>query len=630
MKRHHLRTAQNIFTLSLMSGLTLLAACGGGGKGGAAPAAPAAVVTVPVPTLAQETDLNEPYIAAPSSYFNQLNATTGTFIAKFQLNILDGGSQSVLKTIDHGSESLTGQWVTIHKFDRSTPTAAIDLGAQTLYFINKVGTDHQVFQMDLSRSNKNLDYKRISAVTNACRILDTYPVNKDGSQTALIIDTPGTDGLCGSTANGASAEDIKAAADNVKVIIQTDDSISTPGRSLIDPTAKVVSRLYSAGVLTGVLVQHETNANHTQAQLDILSPTMDARLVSGIAIPGASTPTFLIDPAKQEVGAEWVADAPKEANGGYLHIQDLTTQSTIKNPITGITINVTGFNRLYHLNWDNTTAKASLDAIDYALQVGVKSNKGFTDDDFVYIPDGSYLAYGPDPKAPAPFSIYSVYPSTALSTSVPLTIDHVTANSILLTQNTSTQNLIMSIDKATKNWSLISNLPNTVIYGVRGDYLYYGVPTDGAPTYSLIKYNLKPSTTGYNIATPIQSKIVMVAPVWDKTLNHDKPELSTVVMCAPSGGYSGSCQRETLKTFDFDKEAFDVELGPLNITDSGNVTVSPVGGLATTNDLLTVDKVMTGGFKFAEDVWLYHPKVPHSLSLISTIDPSTLGTPPTN
>ncbi|MDE2434465.1 MAG: hypothetical protein KGN37_16655, partial [Burkholderiales bacterium] len=78
MKRHHLRTAQNIFTLSLMSGLTLLAACGGGGKGGAAPAAPAAVVTVPVPTLAQETDLNEPYIAAPSSYFNQLNATTGT------------------------------------------------------------------------------------------------------------------------------------------------------------------------------------------------------------------------------------------------------------------------------------------------------------------------------------------------------------------------------------------------------------------------------------------------------------------------------------------------------------------------------------------------------------------------
>ncbi|HET8870527.1 MAG TPA: hypothetical protein VFM48_08780, partial [Aquabacterium sp.] len=417
MKRHHLRTAQNIFTLSLMSGLTLLAACGGGGGGGSA-AAPAAVASAPVPTINGESDASEPYIAAPSSYVRQV--TTGSYIAQFQLNILDGRTQTLETKIDHGTESLAGQWTVTHKFDRTVPTAEVDLGAQTLYFILNVGGQHQIFQMDLSRDNKAHSYKRISSVTDACSIIDTYPINKDGSKTALIIDTAGPKGVCGSTAAGASDQDIKDASDNVRKVVETDDADSTPGRPLIDPTAKTLAPLYTAGVLTGVLVQHYDPTDPTHARMDILSPEMDSQLVTGIAVPGlVDSPKYLIDPSKAEVGAEWVADMPHEASGGYLHIQDLTTTISVKDPITNVTKEIKGFNNLYQLHWDNATSTASLELQDYALQVGAKSNKGFTDDDFVYIPDGIYLAYGPDPTADAPFSIFSVF--TGSSSSAPTT-----------------------------------------------------------------------------------------------------------------------------------------------------------------------------------------------------------------
>lgn len=630
MKRHHQRTAQNILTLSLLSGLTLLAACGGGGGGGGAPAAPAAVVEVKVPTLAEETDTQEPYIAAPSSYVRQV--TTGSYIAQFQLNILDGGSQTVLTKIDHGSEPLTGQWTVTHKFDRSTPGAEVDLGAQTLYFIQKVGDQHQVFQMDLSRDNKDLSYKRISSIADACRIVNTYPVNRDGSQTALIIDTAGTKGVCGSNDPGASEQDKLDASDNVLKVVKTDDATGTDGRQLIDPTAKTLAPLYTAGVLTGVLVQHPDPVTPSQAQMDILGPTLDTRLVSGIIIPGSTSPAYLIDPTKPEVGAEWIADMPAEAGGGYLHIQDLTTKVTVKDPISGKTTSSIGFNRLYRLHWDNTTNTASLEDQEYSLGVGAKSNKGFTDDKFVYIPDGNYLAYGPDPTADAPISIFSVYTggtANPISNASPLTINQVTEKSILLSQKTSTQNLLFYIDKATRDWNVISNNPNTVVYGVRGNYLYYGVPMDGSPTYRLLKYNLTPDTASYNVTKPLQTNVTIMSQVWNKTLNHGQYELSTLVMCAPTNGFTDNCLRETLKTYDLDNEKYDIELGNLAITDSNNITTTSQVGLGTANNLFTIDKVISGGYKFKEDPWLFHPKVPQSLKLISTIDTSTTS-PTTN
>lgn len=631
MKRHHQRQAQQLLTLSLMGSLALLAACGGGGKGGGAPAA-AEATSAPVvePKLLDVTDKDEPYLVSASS-----NVSEVASLNKFQLVVMDGGTQTIQKKISFAS-AVEGKWVAVNQIVRTgtTTITEVDKGPSTLYYVLPEGeaslpapvdsrwpgfTDNywhnpggKVFQLDLRRSSKLVE-KAISTVANACFIKSSYNLTQNGLQSALVITTAGPDKECGNT-NGNIVEK-RYADDNVDLVVATDDdATSQAGRALAQPADKVLQYLYKDdGTLTGVLA--ERKLSDTSAQLDVLSPKLDHVLSdsgsqSGVPIlNGSSTITsYAINGAKPEVGVQWIAHAPGSNSNGYLRIQD----TTISKP----------FNRLYKFTWDadTSTAKAELDNTR-VLKAGTLATPAVTDDQYVYYVDGQTLVYGPVKDSPLPFQTRSLNFTTFTD---PINEVYQTPSSVIVIQKSATLTHVFAISKKTGTAQEITTGQSSDKFkflGVRGDKVYVSqvLQNDTKGTYLFSFSATVPWDTtdiNKNFQTLTHGVIVQMS-VRDNTRVYGASPLASLVTCVPTNLLGDSCQNSTLKVFDLDTAAFTKELGTLTIEDSDQITVSTTSApLAMNNNVFQVTKTLPDGVTKRVDPWLFHSKAANSLLFV--------------
>lgn len=423
MKRHALRPGLNTLTLSLLSSLTLLTACGGGGKDAPAPA-PALPSKgteqpkVPDPTVASVTAADEPYIVAPSGEEYDTSLVFDAPAPIYRLNILDGQTQIALKTYVF-SQPLDKQWITADKILRiteevaapSTPASSaasaatpassasapttptkpplsyeVNKGAHTLFFIKETAGKRRLTKVDLTRRNEAsatiLTETPISAADDVCRILETYSIKKDGTDVVLLVTRPGLDGACGNP--DSTVESIKKLADdNITVAVGSNDSVDTPPTDLAQPNSKVIGRFYKEGTLTGILVQKKTGDN--LAQLDVLSPRMHEVLQAGLSFslkaPLAPAPapapfTVFSTPTSglPNDGATWLTEAPGRVGAAYIRIQKKSAISSSPS-----------FNNLYRINWDEAAKTATVSLQNINLTIGAINTAGFADDTHIFV-----------------------------------------------------------------------------------------------------------------------------------------------------------------------------------------------------------------------------------------------------
>ncbi|MCC7545882.1 MAG: hypothetical protein IT506_10390, partial [Aquabacterium sp.] len=306
----------SILTLSLLSSLTLLTACGGGGKDAPAAAAPASdkgsepVKPPPAPTVADFSSADESYFVAESSALRDGKPPV------YRLNIIDGRSQFAIegKTFE-SSTPFTNQWLvtqnsTVSKVDvkediLDNQGKKIDDKIVGRYYVDKlVGNgslvlikNNKLFEIDLSRGSA-LTQTPLSPSTVACSITGSHSITREGSATAVFVMTAGVDGLC------------ETAENNVVRIVKTgettDEARAKSYVPLIKPS-QIVRFIYDSGALTGVLAQDGFDSGTTQ--LKVYSPTLSEVLnVAPITI--GSTATYETSASKPELGVEWIADAP--------------------------------------------------------------------------------------------------------------------------------------------------------------------------------------------------------------------------------------------------------------------------------------------------------------------------------
>ncbi|MFN4265670.1 MAG: hypothetical protein ACK4F8_08005 [Aquabacterium sp.] len=621
MKRHQSRLAPTVLTLSLLGAASLLTACGGGGGGGGEPAPAAPSTTPSEPTLTTETDPNEPYIVAPSNYESE-------FRSEYRLNVLDGLTQQVVKSIRFNGP-LDYQWDVSTKIDRSKPDAAVILGSHTLFYIQSVGEQRHLFKMDLSKTSGSLTPVRISAEISACAIWGSYPIQKSGDATALIVYTGGSDNNCATE------------SDNKNVIVSSADSTAQAGRtSVVQATDKILASLYRAGELKGMLVQRTSGL---VGQLDIISPLQDKTLVSAVTYdlagaPGINRTTYDVSPDKPEEGAEWIADEPGETGNGYLRIQQFKERS-----VPGLSKKLPASNVLYRLEWDSQAATPTARLIDqeYALQLNSLTNKGVTDGSKVYIPSGRYIIYGPDTSSAAE-SRFARLGDLGSLVNAPTIEMFSTEKHLAVIQTKGDKTTIQSMNKLTGvAINLVADATDLELYGIKTKldskgkyetaYLYAGALQVGGIHRNLIRYNLggKPLEV---LADPILPEAKVITPIWDKTIRNGYAELSDILLCTPTSVLSENCLDETLRTIDLtapprSTDPFKVTVGRLVNSDTNSISVSAVGSIAGRNGALIVDKLIGSGVKSRQDVWLFHPSVSNSLKVIETINLKAPATP---
>ncbi|MDE2594251.1 MAG: hypothetical protein KGL57_08430 [Burkholderiales bacterium] len=649
MKRHHQRQAQQLLTLSLMGSLALLAACGGGGKGTAAPvAAVAASAVASEPTLLEVTDPNEPYLVSASSTVSEIASKT-----KYQLNIIDGGTQAVRQKISL-TLPLEGHWFTVNRIEKN-----VDKGPSTLYYVNETPKlinpadpsmgfrQHpggQVFQVDLRRGS-DLALKAISGVFHACYIKDHYNQEQDGSKTALILTTAGPDEECGN-ANGTKTEKDQT-TDNQDVVIVTDDAGGTPevpgkvgitgvpatasspevlavaavptipevpGKapsvpaiSSKDYTVTVLQYLYqNSGSLTGVLVERKAKKDPTSAQLFVLSPSLDKILTAtGVTFTGGATDftSYTVNTTKPEVGVQWIARAPSSYSNGYLRLQDTTA--------------TTPFNRLYKFTWDNSTATAKVELDNTRiLKAGTVSTPAVTDDQYIYYVDGQALVYGPTAETELPFQTRNLKFTDYTD---PVNEVLQTPSSVIVVQKSGAMTHVFAISKKTGTAQEITSAPSNKfkLLGVRGDTVYVAQDTNVFSFSATVPWDS--TDIKKNFQTLTRGVLVQMS-VKDNTRVYDASPLSSLVTCVPTDLLGDSCRNSTLKVFDLEKAAFTKELGSMTIADSDQVTVSTTSDpLAATNNVFQVTKTLPDGATKRVDPWLFHPKAAQSLTFIETL-----------
>lgn len=651
MKRHHSRQAQQILTLSLMGSLALLAACGGGGKGEEPAAAAPAAVEVHEPSIVELADPNEPYILSESYSETQGDGN------KYQLNLIDGITQQLRAKILFPS-STAGKWVTVNRIERkpvagdSFATTDVDKGPSTLYYVMQnvsVQVDEsgepvldaltklpihntpggKVFQFNLSR-NSTLTAQQISALTNACSITSTYNTKQDGTESALLVTTAGDDKQCGDSKSKIELERHQV-DDNTTYIVKTNDATTAPTRLAKDTaTYKPLAYLYEANSLTGILAQH--TIDKTTAQLDVLSPTMDTALVEGVDISNGSksTPfkTYTIDTAKaDEIGVEWISRAPRSYANGYLRIQGSEIVNIIKvvdgkNVLTPTTV---PFNRLYQFTWNGATLAAGVSLNNsYALNTGVKSNIGITDDKYVYFANGSALAAGPfDSKTTPGAQSFQSRPNEFSNFTEKVVKLYQTAKYVVVVQQGSTGTQVRGIDKQTGEVNvLVSGGPaqKLSILGIQGDSLVYtmAVDTDSSGIH-LNSVPIAPSgNLGFATSAQLLNGIFVQSVVTDNTLTYGEKNLSRVITCKPSSLLRTNCLNAPLKVYDLASQQLTKELGTLKIEDSTNITVEAPEALVGNTDVFRIKKILPDGVSTSLTPWLFHSGVKGSLKELDT------------
>ncbi|HET8872021.1 MAG TPA: hypothetical protein VFM48_16375 [Aquabacterium sp.] len=611
MKRHHQRTAQNLFTLSLLSGLTLLAACGGGGKGGGAPAAPAATPEVTLPSLIDITAKDEPFIVSPSSSTSEIASKN-----KYQLNILDGGTQTLVKTFTLNTP-LDGRWIAVNlvQSDPTTPSKLVDKGPGTLYFINeqpvagKVHPGGPIYQVDLTRKS-DLSAKVISNITNACFIKSSYNIKQDGSQVALVVSTANTvTGECGDSAH------------NVDKVVVTDDSTSQAGR---DPIAanKVLQYLYdNTGTLTGILVETKLSDGLT-AQFDVLSKTMDSVISppGGVIIDNTTKNTYTIDPTKPgEIGSAWIARKPGSYSEGYLRIQNTSAAPA--------------FNRFYHFTWDPSTSPvtAKVELINSrAMTPGSLPNTGTTDDNkYIYFVNGQNLIYGPTDDPDLPFKTLKLGFTTY--TTLPVSDMAVTPSSVILVQKDASNIHIIAVNKATGYAQEIAQggPENKLKFlGIRGDDIYTTHVVDGdTKGVRLLRRSAVVPYTDFNSSlSTLQTGMIVQTKVYDPAVTYGRRDLGALVMCEQVSPLIDTCLGATLKVFDLNTKALASELGQLVIEDADSITVDSPQALTSTNNVFSVTKTLPDGVTVRTDPWLFNSNLAHTLKYVETFKTTTSST----
>lgn len=645
MKRHALRPGMSILTLSLLSSLTLLTACGGGGKG--APAAAAAQdtkgsepVVVVVPTAKDFSSADEPYFVAETSVAIRGEPTI------YRLNILDGRGPSTdtkplaATALANGtfesSTPFTGKWTVIQKFKRTLEditekqeqtigdkVVLVDvkvgsqykeqlLGNGTLVLIQKEGDASKLVEIDLSR-NSDLKPKSLSSITDACTVTGSHLIKRDGSEAAVFVTTAGADKKCGEP----GSDDAK---DNLVRIVKTGTTTAEERAKqyipLID-TKQVVSHIYQNGVLTGVLAQRGASAT---TQLEVLSPTFSEVLNTTPIKIGASA-QYVTSADDAKLGVEWIAHEPLETGAGYLRLQQVDGRGDYVN-------------EMYRFSWNAVEKVASVLPIPAlgGLTPGVPSNKGVNDHRYVYFVDGDLVFYGPTTDPKKPFK-----PLTALDELIGKTdttrvyISHQTRDYLVVRAEGSALNAAFAVpkDPTLLSVKLFDNtkLPEEkqqtpiglwqkvtttkdgetrtayLITKQRSSYDDYPADPNG---YSIKRTSLANGQGDFGIEAPGfaefldgVNRINILSPVWSPIAINGQRDLVSAIVCArTSTSKKGDCSTpgDEIKTVDFDKKGFGLVLGKFlvaQVKDSSIQTGPVYDGINAFANLTIINSLST-------------------------------------
>lgn len=621
MKRHALRPGMSILTLSLLSSLTLLTACGGGGGGAPAAAAPSAdtkpsePVKAPDPTAKDFSSADEPYFVAESSVTLRGEPTI------YRLNILDGrgpitdtkplAATALANGTFESSTPFTGKWTVIQKFKRTledvTEQQLVEvikdgvktkelvpvkigsqykeqlLGSGTLVFIQQDGDTNKLVEIDLSR-NSALTPKPLSSIADACTITGSHLIKRDGSEAAVFVTTAGADKKCG-------APDSDDAKDNLVRIVKTGTSAAEERAKQYTPlidTKQVVSHIYQDGVLTGVLAQRGASAT---TQLEVLSPTLSEVLNTAPIQIGAKS-QYVTSPDDAKLGVEWIAHEPLETGAGYLRLQQVDGRGDYVN-------------EMYRFSWNATAKTASTSFMntpsreDKKLTPNVPSNKGVYDHRYVYFVDGDLVLYGPTTDPLKPFKALTALDELVGKTDTTrVHISHQTRDYLVVrAEGTSLDaafavpkdptllsvklfdNTNLAKEKQQTPIGLWQKVTTTKDGETRTPYLitkqrssYDDSPAD-PNGYSIKRTSLAngQGAFGIELAEFLDgvNRINVLSPVWSPIAINGQRDLVSAIVCPrTTTSKKGDCSTpgDEIKTVDFDKKGFGLVLGKFLVT----------------------------------------------------------------
>lgn len=639
MKRHALRPGMSILTLSLLSSLTLLTACGGGGKG--APAAAAAqdtkgsepVVVVP-PTVKDFSSPDESYFVAESSVLRDGKSPI------YRLNIIDGRSQLAIEggTFE-SSTPFTNQWIVTQKSTVSKADVKEDIlndkGVKTgekivgRYYVDKlVGNgslvlikDHKLFEIDLSRGSA-LTQTPLSPSIVACSITGSHSITRDGSAAAVFVMTAGNDQLC------------STAADNVVRIVksgETTDEARAKSYLPLIKSSQIVRFIYDSGTLTGVLAQDGFGSGTTQ--LKVYSPTLNEVINSSPILIG-STGTYETSATNAKLGVEWIADAPGEVGSGYLRLQQFDVETEKYS------------NKMFEFKWNPSTKIATTSAEPImGLLPGALSNKGTNDHKYIYFANGDRVVYGPTGDVEEPFrDLMRIANITPKQDTAKVYISHQSTDYVVVR----TEGSLDAAYSVNKNPNISSTALFTLFENVGGKEpqtpigMWHKVTTaNGVETrtpylitrqkneqydqyepnaYSLKRINL---STGENMAEWIDgvNRMNILSNIWSQQSINGQRELVSAIVCPRTPGLSGSkgnCSNngDEMKTVDFEKKSYGSLVS--KISTSGEITAVKASDVYQgINASVNITRYLRG-LDYYEDPWFFNTQLTNSLTLVTT------------
>lgn len=640
MKRHALRPGLNTLTLSLLSSLTLLTACGGGGKDAPAAAAPASekgsepVKPPPAPTVADFSSADESYFVAESSALRDGKSPI------YRLTIIDGRSQLAIEggTFESGTP-FTNQWTvtqksTVSKVDVKEDVLddqgkKIDEKIVGRYYIDKLlgnGSlvlikDHKLFEIDLSRGSA-LTQTSLSPTTIACSITGSHAITRDGSAAAVFVMTAGDDGLCDTD------------KDNVVRVVKTGETTDEARAKSYLPlikTSQIVRFIHDSGTLTGVLAQDGFGSGSTQ--LKVYSPTL-SEVISTSPILIGSTATYETSASNTKLGVEWIADAPGEVGAGYLRLQQFDIETEKYS------------NKMFEFKWNPTTKVATTSAEPVmGLFPSALSNKGTNDHKYVYFTNGDRVVYGPTGSAEEPFgTLMRISNITPKQSTAKVYISHQSTDYVVVRAEGSLE-AAYSVNKnpnvsTTALITLFENdgikLPQTPIgmwhkvttansVETRTPYLITrqrNLDYDNLEpnAYSLKRINL---STGENMAEWIDgvNRMNILSNIWSQQSINGQRELVSAIFCPRTPGTDGSkgnCSSggDKMQTVDFAKKSAGIVLSTMST--SGEITsVKASDVYQGINASLNITRYLRG-LDYIEDPWFFNTQLANSLTLVTT------------
>lgn len=606
MKRHHQRQAQQILTLGLLGSLALLTACGGGGKGGGAAAAPAAVEAKD-PSVIEVADANEPYLAAASAFStkvmgyddkgNAIYANNG-----YVLKVFDGITQEVRYEFNLGTQSNADLWRVLPEqsggdaftIASGNATAASKTVNGRVVFVQ----DGKLLQFNLKRSATSSTAQQLSGLTNVCSIREWLPLNVSNTKSAVLVNTAGSDSICGNT-------------NDKLAVVTTEMTAASPSLTPVAQDFKVIRSLFADdGAPLGVLVQNKTGP--ASAQLALWNASLDTAKTPTIKLikAAADISTFMTSGDDINFTAQWVVGSPKTLSSGYVRIRDNATTSP----------------SLFKVSIDGTGG-AIAEQTDLALQ-NAPVHMGIQDGADVYIVNGKYIV-----KNIASDLSGLTFESVLGSGSYYGTLTGVTLKGIYQ----SSTNLLMHIETGIKEQYLYAVNKSTAkasfvnygqvgdafeFLGLNGENVYVSRIGDYAGARNVIRTDMALLGGITSHQDPVLKNIIRASVQKNNTQTRYGQSLSSVVVCQLSSPLDENCLGKTLKLFNTATNTLTNEVGAISATNASDFSITG-DGLSGYSNVLMVTKQRTNGDKYS-DVWTFHPGAPRSLK-----EPKALPAPVT-